>query len=74
VVKTLRGAAQKVVADPEWTAYVAANSLEALYTAYPDEAAMNAFYADWESSVSWLLFDAGVAKKSPADFNIPRSK
>lgn len=26
----------------------------------------------WKSTTTWLLYDAGVAEKSPADFNIPR--
>jgi hypothetical protein len=30
------------------------------------------YWTRWESIVSWLLYDNGVAKKSPAEFNIPR--
>jgi tripartite-type tricarboxylate transporter receptor subunit TctC len=74
IVEKLREAGQKVVQDPEWKAYVRENCLEELYTKYPNEAAMRKFYAEWESSVSWLLFDAGAANYSPEKFNIPRPK
>jgi tripartite-type tricarboxylate transporter receptor subunit TctC len=74
IVDKLREAAQKVVQDPEWKAYVKENCLEELYVQYPNEAAVKKFYADWESYVSWLLFDAGAAQSSPEKFNIPRTK
>jgi tripartite-type tricarboxylate transporter receptor subunit TctC len=74
IVDKLRDAAQKVVKDPEWLAYVKENCLEELYVKYPNEAAMKKFYADWESYVSWLIYDAGAAKFSPERYNIPRSK
>jgi tripartite-type tricarboxylate transporter receptor subunit TctC len=72
IVQILREAAQKVVQDPEWKTYVRENNLEELYLKYPDEASIRKFYADWESSVSWLLYDAGAAQYSPERFNIPR--
>lgn len=31
-----------------------------------------AFLARWQSVTSWLVFDAGIAKKSPEEFGIPR--
>ena len=31
------------------------------------------FVREWQSIVSWLIYDAGGAKESPANFNIPRS-
>ncbi len=72
VVTTLRDAANKAVQTPEWKAFVADNSLDKLYEAYPDEASMRAFYKEWESLVSWMLYDSGVAKHSPADFGIEK--
>jgi len=74
IVKILRDASQKVVQDPEWKAYIKENCLEELYLKYRTEAEIKKFYSDWESYVSWLLFDAGAAKFSPQDFNIPRTK
>jgi tripartite-type tricarboxylate transporter receptor subunit TctC len=72
VVQILRAAAEKVTQSPEWKEYVKQNCLEELYLKYPNEAAMRQFYADWESYVSWLLYDAGAAKFSPGQFGIKR--
>jgi tripartite-type tricarboxylate transporter receptor subunit TctC len=74
VVKALRDAANKTINDPEWKAYCKANCLTELYLSYPDEAATKKFFNDWESTVSWLLYDAGAAKLSPEQFNIPRPR
>ena len=30
------------------------------------------FLKQWQSVTSWLVFDAGMAKASPEDFDIPR--
>ncbi|PTV96649.1 tripartite-type tricarboxylate transporter receptor subunit TctC [Rhodobacter aestuarii] len=30
------------------------------------------YMAKWQSVTSWLVYDAGIAKKSPEDFDIPR--
>lgn len=30
------------------------------------------FLKKWQSSTSWIVFEAGLAKKSPAEFNIPK--
>ncbi len=32
------------------------------------------FLDKFESTASWLIFNAGGAKKSPAEFNIPEPK
>jgi tripartite-type tricarboxylate transporter receptor subunit TctC len=74
IVAILRDAAQKAVQEPEWKAYVAENSLEELYVKYPDEKTARQFYADWESYVSWLLYDAQATTKSPEEFGIPRRR
>jgi tripartite-type tricarboxylate transporter receptor subunit TctC len=73
IVTTLRTAAAKAVTSPEWKAYVKENCLAELYLKYPDETAVKKFYKDWESYVSWLLYDAGAAKFSPEQFGIERS-
>ena len=46
------------------------NALEELYLQYPTVEATKEFYKNWESMVSWMLYDAGVTKYSPADFGI----
>ncbi len=74
VVTVLREAANKAVMEPAWKAFVAENSLDKLYEAYPDEESMRAFYKDWESLVSWMLYDSGVAKYSPEKFGIAKSQ
>jgi tripartite-type tricarboxylate transporter receptor subunit TctC len=30
------------------------------------------FLKKWQSTTSWIVFEAGIAKKSPADFKIPK--
>lgn len=32
----------------------------------------DSFLKKWQSNTAWLVFDAGIAKKSPAEFNIPK--
>lgn len=68
----LKDAAKKAIEEQEWKDYVSKNCLEKLYEKYPDDAATKKFYSEWESLVSWLLYDAGAAKFSPEKFGIPR--
>lgn len=72
VVTVLKDVFAKAVQEQEWKDYVVENCLDKLYEKYPDDASVKAFYAHWESVVNWLLFDAGAAKHSPEEFNIPR--
>jgi len=72
IQEVLKDAARKAVQEQGWKDYVAENCLEKLYEKYPDEESTKKFYAEWESLVSWLLYDAGAAKFSPEKFNIPR--
>ncbi len=74
VVNILRDATKKAVQEPAWKEFVAKNSLDKLYEKYPDEASMNEFYKNWESLVSWMLYDSGVAKFSPEKFGIEKSQ
>ncbi len=68
----LKDAAAKAVMEEEWKEYVKENSLEKLYEKYPDADSAKKFYSQWESMVSWLIYDAGAAKYSPEKYNIPR--
>ena len=72
IVAILKDAAKKSVQEEGWKAYVAENSLEKLYEKYPTEEKMRSFYKDWESLVSWMLFDSGAAKNSPEKFGIAK--
>ncbi|MEG1943380.1 MAG: tripartite tricarboxylate transporter substrate binding protein, partial [Angelakisella sp.] len=68
----LRAAAQKAVETEQWKDYTEKNCLDRLYESYFDTAAIEAFYKSWESTVSWLIYDAGAAKTSPEELGIPR--
>lgn len=72
VVEILRDAARKAVQEQGWKDFVASNSLDKLYELYPDETSMRSFFAEWESLVSWLLYDSGAAKISPEKFAIKK--
>lgn len=72
IQEVLRNAANKAIQEEEWKTYVANNCLEKLYEKYPNPESAKKFYSDWESLVSWLLYDSGAAKYSPEQFGIPR--
>lgn len=72
VFETLQEAARKSFQEEEWIAYCGSNALDTLYDRYRTPEEVSAFYADWESLVSWLLYDAGAAPNSPETFGIPR--
>lgn len=72
VVGRLRKAALYAVGTPEWADFTEKNCLDRLYESYPDEPSAREFYDRFESSVSWLIYDAGAGKRSPEDFGIPR--
>ena len=72
VLKTLRDAAADAVRDSAFEQYMSDNCVRKLYEEYPAVEDILRFYREWESTVSWLLYDAGAAVNSPEDFNIPR--
>lgn len=72
VQKVLKESAASAVKETEWLDFVSENSLDALYEKYPDEESARTFYSEWESVVSWLIFDAGAATNSPEKFDIKR--
>ena len=71
VKKTLIDGITKVFADEEWKSKV-----DTLYLVGVNKIGDDARqYLDaWTSRASWILYDAGVAKKSPEQFGIPRPK
>ena len=72
IVETLRAACAEAAQDPDFEAFMEANSVDKLYEKYTTVDEMNAFYSEWESTVSWLLYDAGAATYSPEDFGIAK--
>lgn len=69
VVKKLREAFKAAYNDPKFQEYVAANGMVPLGLT-GDEA--KKFVKDWQSQISWLIYEAGGAKESPEKFGIPR--
>ena len=72
IKEQLRAAAREAVKDERFVAWMEKNSVDKLYEKYTTVDEMNAFYSEWESIVSWLIYDAGAAVYSPADFGIER--
>ena len=72
IKETLRAAAHAAVKDPEFEKYMDDNCIEKLYEKYPTVEEAEKFFAEWESSISWMLYDAGAAVKSPEEFGIPK--
>ncbi len=70
IVARIADAASKAVADPQWKAFLENNWYVGLDSVRGQE--MLAYWDKWASVVGWVLEDAGVAKKSPALFDIPR--
>lgn len=68
----LREACEAAFQDPEFVAFMEENAIEKLYEKYRTVEETEAFYAQWESTVCWLMADAGATAYSPADFGIPR--
>ncbi len=69
----LREGALAAVQDPEFDAFMTDNSIDKLYEKYTTLDEISAFYREWESVVSWLIYDAGAAAVSPEEFGIPRA-
>ncbi len=72
VQEVLSNATKAALKDADFNKWMEDNCVDKLYEKYTTVDQMNAFYAQWESTVSWLLFDAGATKFSPEDFNIPK--
>ena len=70
----LREGALLAVQDPDFDAFMTANSIDKLYEKYTTLEGIRDFYSEWESVVSWLIFDAGAAAVSPEEFGIPRAQ
>lgn len=72
VVEALHAAALKAVENATFDGWMTDNCVDKLYEKYPTTDQIQAFYGDWASLVTYLMFDAGVAALDPADFGIER--
>lgn len=72
VRNTIMDAFVKASKDPEWLAF--ANNLNYKLRHNITGKDVLKYWTRWESIVSWLLYDNGVAKLSPEKFGIPRFK
>ncbi|WP_422445115.1 tripartite tricarboxylate transporter substrate binding protein [Thermoanaerobacterium sp. DL9XJH110] len=69
VIDVLKAGMDNAVKDPKWLDYC--KKLYLVPIDYSGEEAIK-FLNDWTSKSAWILYDAGGAKKSPAEFGIPR--
>lgn len=69
VVKILTAKMDEAVKDPRWAEYQ--NKLYIVPADISGQAAVD-YLNKWTSNTAWTLYDMGVAKKSPADFGIPK--
>jgi len=70
IVSTLTDAAMDALEDPRWQEFADKYYIQTMGQTGDD------FWEKvetWRSTTTWLLQDAGVATKSPADFDIPRN-
>ena len=74
VQESLRRACAEAVKNTDFVSFMDNNSIEKLYEKYTTVAEMESFFKQWESTVSWLLHDAGATTYSPSDFGIERPK
>ena len=68
----LRSACEEAFRDPDFVSFMESNSIDKLYEKYRSVEEIRAFYAEWESKVSWLIADAGAAVTGPEQFGIAR--
>ena len=68
----LSEACAEAVKNEGFNSWMEQNNVDKLYEKYTTVDEMNAFYSEWESTVSWLIYDAGAATYSPEDFGIAR--
>lgn len=65
-------AAVEATKEPEWQEFVKKNNYETMHTITGAEA--DKYWSEWSSRISWLLWDNGVAKNNPEDYQIPKAK
>lgn len=70
VKQVLLEAAQKAAADPAWIEFTESNYYNRMHDV--QGSAVIDYWNRWTSIVTWLLYDAGVAPNSPAQFGIEK--
>lgn len=70
VKQVLLKAAKAAVNDPQWLEFV--KKVHYVTMHHLEGKAVLDYWKHWESVVSWLLYEAGVAKHSPEEFGIPK--
>ena len=68
----LRAGCEKAFQDPDFVAFMESNNIDKLYEKYTTVEDTLAFYSQWESTVCWLMDDAGATQFSPEQFGIAR--
>ncbi len=72
IQEALRAATSAAVKDPDFNKFMEDNCIDKLYEKYTTTDEMKAFFTDWESTVSWMLYDAGATVNSPEEFGIAK--
>ena len=72
VVATLTEATAKALASAEWQDFVTKNAADKIFEMYTTDEEIKGFYDHWQSVVTWMQYDAGVAPISPEEFGIAR--
>ena len=70
VLAVLREASARAVQDEAFDAFMSEHLIDRLYERYRTAEEIRAFYKEWESVVSWMLYEAGATKHSPEEFGI----
>jgi len=68
----LRAGCEKAFQDPDFVSFMESNNIDKLYEKYTTVDQIKAFYSEWESTVCWLMADAGATTFSPEEFGIAR--
>ena len=63
---------EKAFQDPDFVAFMENNNIDKLYEKYTTIDEIKDFYSNWESTVCWLMDDAGATQFSPEQFGIAR--
>jgi tripartite-type tricarboxylate transporter receptor subunit TctC len=69
VVATLQKAYSEAAKNPDFAKLIDDRGFKMMSIAGADA---DKFLRSWQSNTSWIVHEAGIAKKSPAEFNIPK--
>lgn len=72
VVATIKAATQEALATETWQEFVRKNAANRLFEQYTTAEEIKGFYDHWQSVVTWMQYDAGVAPVSPETYGIER--